>query len=752
MIGLTGLVNKRYCKRLRNFLLQLPEHRYDSGINYIREGTLLFRTTMVSAAVAFGVAWADGHSPADTFAEGETFSVTSPDGDIEVSAFVNKYGEPMYAITFDDHAVIEQSRLGMRFASHRPFQNKLTIAEKTRGSHDETWEQPWGERRFVRDQYNELVVTFADQEDESRSFDVRFRAFDDGVGFRYEFPKQRKLRGTLSIVDELTEFRVPAEDATAFHIPARMWNRYEYLYETTRVSGMHTVHTPVTLKLGSGDHISIHEAALVDYSGMALHLKRGNVLEADLAVRSDGPKVKTRAPFNTPWRTIQIADDAAGLVNGTDIYLNLNEPNALGDVAWVSKDIGKYAGIWWDMHIRTKTWGRGDYHGATTAYTKEMVDFAARHGFKGVLVEGWNENWDGDWYNAGDVMDFRQPYDDWNIEEVTTYAAEKGVGIIGHHETVGNIGRYEDQMEEAYDLYEKHGIRQVKTGYVADAGNLKWTDANGVEHFEFHDGQRNAQHHIKAITEAAKRKIALNPHEPIKDTGLRRTYPNWISREGARGMEYSAWGIPPNIPEHTAIIPFTRMLSGPMDYTPGIFDLRPNENPDYDRASNVDARARTETTLIKQLALYVVLYSPIQMVPDLPANYEARPDAFQFIKDVPTNWEESVALAGEVGDYIVQARKDWDSDDWYLGAVADEEARSISVSLEFLDEGKTYTAQIYRDGDEAHWETNPYDYVIEERSVSADDDMIIKMAPGGGVAVRFKAEDGTVKHSQEGRR
>jgi alpha-glucosidase len=438
---------------------------------------------------------------------------------------------------------------------------------------------------------------------------------------------------------------------------------------------------------------------------------------------------------------VQIADDAPGLINGTDIYLNLNEPNVLGDVSWVAEDLGVYTGIWWDMHIRTKTWGSGPYHGATTEYTKEMMDFAAESGFKGVLVEGWNEGWDGDWYNAGDVMDFTTAYDDFDIEEVTDYGLSKGVRLIGHHETVGNIGRYEDQMAEAYDLYEEHGVRQIKTGYVADAGNLKWTDRKGVEHFEFHDGQRNVEHHITALEEAAKRKIALNPHEPVKDTGLRRTYPNWISREGARGMEYSAWGVPPNIPEHTAILAYTRMLSGPMDYTPGIFDLRPNENPDYDRASENSPKARTESTLANQLALYVVIYSPIQMAADLPQNYKARPDAFQFIKDVPTNWEESIAIAGEVGDYVVQTRKDWDSDDWYLGAVTDEEGREVTVDLDFLEEGRTYTAEIYRDGDDAHWETNPYAFVREEREVKAGESFTIAMAPGGGMAVRFRASD-----------
>lgn len=697
----------------------------------------MFRTALVLAA--FGISQAAAEQAAIDFDRDSRYSVTSPNGAIEITVSVNQYGEPMYEVSHKGEPALRSSRLGMRFASHQQFKDGLLIGKKSTSSYDETWEQPWGERRFVRDHHNELVVTFQDEDIEGRRFDVRFRAFDDGVGFRYEFPKQRGLRGMLSITDELTEFRIPTADTTAYHIGARLWNRYEYLYEETDVSGMHTVHTPLTMTLGSGTHLAIHEAALVDYSGMALMLKRGDVLEADLAARSDGPKVKTRAPFNTPWRTIQLSDDAPGLINGTDIYLNLNEPNALGDVSWVKEDLGVYAGIWWDMHIRTKTWGSGDKHGATTEYTKEMMDFAADNGFKGVLVEGWNVGWDGDWYNAGDVMEFATPYPDFDIKEVTDHGLAKGVRLIGHHETVGNIGRYEDQLEDAFKLYAAHGVRQVKSGYVADVGNLKWTDKNGVDHFEFHDSQRNAEHHIKVLKEAAKHKIAMNPHEPIKDTGLRRTYPNWITREGARGMEYSAWGVPPNVPEHTAMIPFTRMLSGPMDYTPGIFDLRPNENPDYERDSTNSVASRTETTLAKQLALYVVIYSPIQMAPDLPANYLAKPGPFQFIKDVPTNWEESIALAGEVGDYVVQARKDWDSDDWYLGALTNEDGRTVELSLDFLEEGKSYTAQIYRDGEAAHWETNPYPIIIEEKAVTNADDMSLAMAPGGGAAIRFKA-------------
>ena len=537
------------------------------------------------------------------------------------------------------------------------------------------------------------------------------------------------------ITDELTEFAIPEAGTTAFHIPARMWNRYEYLYETSDLAGMQTVHTPVTMVLEGGQHLAIHEAALIDYSGMSLTLKRNNILEANLAPHSQGSKVHKRGGFETPWRVVQVSPDAKGLINGTDIYLNLNEPNALGDVSWVEP--GKYVGIWWGMHLKQQSWGSGPNHGATTANTKAMIDFAAEHGFDGVLVEGWNVGWDGDWYNAGEAMDFTTAYDDFDFEMLAAYAQEKGVRIIGHHETVGHVKNYEAQMEDAYDLYERRGVRQVKTGYVADAGDMIFEGPKGQEVTAFHDGQENSNHHVRALKAAAKRKISLNAHEPIKDTGVRRTYPNAISREGARGMEYSAWGVPPNIPEHTAIIPFTRMLSGPMDYTPGIFDLKPNEGPDGEQLTENPVESYVATTLAKQLALYVTIYSPIQMAADLPENYEANMAPFQFIKDVATDWEESIALGGAVGDFVVMARKARGGDEWFLGAVTDEEARAVRVPLAFLDEGVTYTAQVYRDGEGAHYETNPYPLVIEEIEVDASGAFNLRMAPGGGAAVRF---------------
>ncbi|MGK2927808.1 MAG: glycoside hydrolase family 97 protein, partial [Lysobacterales bacterium] len=555
----------------------------------------------------------------------------------------------------------------------------------------------------------------------------RVRAFDDGIGFRYEVPAQPGFE-TVHIVDELTEFALP-EGSTAWWIPGRRYNRYEYLYHTTGLDEIEMAHTPMTVRTPAGMHLSIHEAALTDYAAFVLDQRRDRVFQTNLTPWSDGIRVKTAAPFQTPWRTLQLADDAVGLLN-SDLILNLNEPNALGDVSWVEP--GKYIGIWWAMHIRKRTWGSGPIHGATTAETMRYMDFAAKHGFDGVLVEGWNLGWDGDWFHNGDLFRFAEPYPDFDIRAVAEYGRKLGVRLIGHHETSGSVTNYARQMDEAFDLYESAGVRQVKTGYVADGGNIKRVDEQGIVRYEWHDGQFNVGEYLRSVTEAAERRISINTHEPIKDTGLRRTYPNWLSREGARGQEFNAWGVPPNPPEHEAILAYTRMLSGPMDFTPGIFDLTP---------FGMESQHRVQTTLAKQLALYVTIYSPVQMAADLPENYEARPEALQFIVDVPADWEESIALAGEVGDYVVFARQQRGGADWYLGAVTDEEQRELEIPLDFLAAGRRYTAQIYRDGYHANWQTNPYELVIEERPAQHGEVLSLRLAPGGGAAVRFRAED-----------
>jgi alpha-glucosidase len=652
----------------------------------------------------------------------------SPDGQIEVQIKVER-GVPLYTVKFHQKTVVMPSRLGMRFKKAAPLDEGMHLGGVTRSRLDRKWEQPWGEQRQMREHYNEVRVRFvtdAKQRRPQNSFAVRFRVFNDGVGFRYEIPPQ-SANSRLEIVDELTEFALdPA--STAWWIPARGWNRYEYLYRTTTLAGVGRAQTPITLKTPDGVYISLHEAALVNYAGMSLDQKRPGLLKADLAPWSDGVLVKADAPFKSPWRTIQIASDAVGLIN-SGLILNLNEPNVLGDVSWVEP--GKYVGIWWGMHIKKYTWGSGPKHGATTKNAKYYIDFAAKNGFSGVLIEGWNIGWDGDWFHNGALFNFTKAYPDFDLKAVTDYALGKGVRLIGHHETSGDVSNYEAQMEAAFTLYEKRGVRIVKTGYVADGGGIQRVDKDGIRRYEWHDGQFTVNHHLRALKAAAQHHISLNPHEPVKDTGLRRTYPNWISREGARGQEYNAWGVPPNSPEHTAILPFTRMLAGPMDFTPGIFDL--------DFGHGLDAATRVQTTLAKQLSLYVVLYSPIQMAADLPKNYEARPKAFQFIKDVPTDWEKSVAVQGEIGDFAVIARKARGGDDWYMGALTDEDPRSVSLALDFLDAGKTYIAQIYRDAKGADWKTNPYAMVIEDKPVRASDIIELWLAPGGGAAIRFQA-------------
>ncbi len=668
--------------------------------------------------------------------EAKLQSVTSPDGKLSLN--ISDLGGALnYSVTMNGVAVIGESGLGMRFANLPAFDRQVKIKSIKTSSFDETWEQPWGERRFVREHYNEL---FLETENLNGCMDVniRVRVFDDGLGFRYEIPDQAGL-GDIAIMDELTEFNV-GRGGEAWWIPSRMYNRYEYLYQNTDIDSIQQVHTPVTIKQENGTHVSIHEAALINYSGMSLRQAREGILEAELAPRSDGAKVKLNGGFVTPWRTIQISEDAKGLVN-SDLIINLNEPNKLGDMSWFEP--GKYAGIWWDMHVRNRSWGKqlGDInnaHGATTEYTKKYLDFAAENDFVGVLVEGWNIGWDNDWYNNGDVFSFTETYDDFDIEEVAAYAQKVGTRLIGHHETSGNISNYENQLEDALDLYEKSGVRVIKTGYVADDGEIKRVGEDGIARYEFHDSQHQVDHHMKVVTRAAEHKIAINPHEPVKDTGLRRTYPNWITREGARGQEFNAWGVPPNGPDHIPNMVYTRMLSGPMDYTAGAFNLRPSEAPEaLPSMGRNDVRSRIEHTLAKELALYVVIYSPVQMVIDSPEEYVKRPDAFQFIKDVPTDWEESIALDGEVGDYAVIARKDRNSADWYVGGVSDENPLSYALDLSFLGEGK-YEAQIYRDGPDANYDTNPYPITIETKSVSSDQTLDLDMAPGGGFAIRFK--------------
>jgi alpha-glucosidase len=652
-------------------------------------------------------------------------SGTSPHGTIHVDVTLNPEGRVGYVVTRLGKPVINESRLGFLFTDAPEMLRNfaLSLVAHPERPHNETWDQPWGEYRTISNNYSELTVSFDEKNWLKRRMTVVFRIYEDGVGFRYEIPRQANFTHA-NIADELTEFNV-AEPGTAWWDEALEWNREEYLYRRTPVEEIGTAQTPLTIRTQSGLHLSFHEAALVDYSGMDLRRVQGRVLKANLMPSSSGPKVSRDLPMATPWRVIMIAPDAPALYKSAQIVLNLNEPNKLGDVSWVKPM--KYVGIWWAMHLDKATWNSGPKHGATTANAKRYIDFAARNGFGGVLIEGWNKGWDGDWFGQGYDFSFTEPYPDFDLAEVARYGKSKGIAIIGHDETAGNIANYEKQLGAALDFYQKLGIHAVKTGYVADAGGIQALGPDGKTHFEWHQGQVMVNHHLKVVTEAAKRQIAINPHEPVKDTGLRRTYPNWISREGERGMEYNAWGNPKNPPEHEANLVFTRMLSGPMDFTPGILSLKGKGD------------TQILSTLAKQLALYVVIYSPVEMAADLPENYEANPKAFQFIKDVAVDWDDTRMLASEVGDYAVIARKQRGASTWFLGAVGDEQERRFDVALDFLEPGRRYRAEIYRDGDDADYRTNPRAIVIEQRVVTSKDRMAMRIAPGGGAAVRFVA-------------
>ena len=659
----------------------------------------------------------------------DRLSAASPDGRITLELSVSGEGRAAYRVSYNGQPVIAESRLGFLFTDAMPFDRFSVIAHHSRTTADSQWELPWGERRFVRDHHNELAVTLRQQPQPgtrlsttTRDLVVRFRLFNDGIGFRYEFPGDW---GTVRIQDELTEFNI-ARPGTAWWIIGGDWNRYEQLYQRTGIDAVSTAHTPMTVRLDNGLHLAFHEAALVDYAGMWLRRTDGQRFRATLSPSGSGnARVVREAPFPTPWRTIRISETAAGMVE-SDLELNLNEPNALGDVSWVQPY--KYIGIWWDMHLDNWTWGSGPRHGATTEHTRRYIDFAARNGFRGVLVEGWNVGWDGMWFGHGDDFSFTRPYPDFDLEGLARYAARRGVRLIGHHETGGNIANYEAQLEDAMALYGRLGIDSVKTGYVADAGGIISRMENGRPIMEWHDGQVMSRHHLRVVQTAARHHVAVNAHEPIKDTGLRRTYPNWVAREGARGAEYDAWGSPGNGVDHVPALIYTRMLSGPMDYTPGVLSLEGRGGRPLD------------STLARQLAYYLTIYSPIQMAADRIENLARYPRELAFISAVPTSWEQSRLIGGAVGEFAVFARKDRASDDWYVGGVTNGEARPFTASLDFLEPGRRYVASIYRDAPDADYRQETRHHIlIEERRVARGDRLDLPMAPGGGFAVRLRA-------------
>ncbi|UYY59310.1 glycoside hydrolase family 97 protein [Sphingomonas sp. S2-65] len=651
-------------------------------------------------------------------AAAERVCAQSPEKIIEVCVSVDQ-GRASYTVSRRGVGVIAPSGLGMEFSGEGTLRY-TALRNPRRASHDAVWEQPWGEQRQIRDRHTELGVTLVGDTALNSAVDLTFRIFDDGIGFRYGYAGI-PVGQQVSVVKERTEFH-PIGDYQAWWYQALGSDRDEYLYTQTDARRITLAETPLTLRGSNGIHLSFHEAGLIDFPSMLLAGDGAGKLSAWLMPRPDGILAKKSGAFTTPWRTILIGDSAAALADSR-IELNLNEPNKLGDVSWVKP--GKYVGIWWEMHLERSTWGSGPKHGANTANVKRYMDFAAKYGFDGVLVEGWNQGWDGDWTAHGDKFSFTKPYPDFDLPGITAYGKSKGVRLIGHHETGGGVPNYESQLEDAMRLYERMGVTQVKTGHVHPSGDI--LDSQGGKHW-FAD-QYMVRHHFNVAQVAAAHHIAVNAHEPVKDTGLRRTYPNMISREGARGQEFNAWGNPTNPPEHTVILPFTRMLAGPMDFTPGIFDIERN---------GVALTRRVQSTLATQLALYVVLYSPIQMAADLLENYEKHLDAFQFIRDVPTDWEVSKTLQAQIGDYTVVARQPRGGRDWFLGALTDENARTLQQPLNFLLPGKRYEAQIYRDGPGADYRTNPSALSVEKRIVTSGNVLRLEMAPGGGVAIRFK--------------
>jgi alpha-glucosidase len=639
-------------------------------------------------------------------------SISSPDTNICVT-ILNENGKLTYEVTYKGEFVINPSKLGINFKNIEGLNKNFEIIEIKQKIIDEKWDQPWGEFKTVNNNYEEVVISLKEKEGEERLMNITFRVFNDGLGFRYEVPKQSNLDKVI-ISDELTEF-IFSKKNEVWWTPVHKENSYyESFYTKSEIAKTDTINTPATFVTQNGVYLAIHEANLTDYASMTLRKTSNKSYEAELVPWSNGDKVYATAPFKSPWRTILITDKLGDLATST-LMLNLNEPCAIEDTSWIEPS--KYIGIWWGMHLEKYTWGQGDKHGATTANAKKYIDFASKHGFNGVLIEGWNIGWDGDWTADGTNFNFLKSYPDFDIEEVSRYGASKNVRLIGHHETAGAVTHYESQMEDAFKLYHKNAVNAVKTGYVN-----KYLDGK-----EWHDGQFGVRHYRKVIETAAKYKIMIDNHEPVKGTGLQRTFPNLMTQEGARGQEYDAWSSDGgNPPSHTTIIPFTRMLAGPFDFTPGTFNF------DY-KSTN---KARVQTTLAKQLALYVVIFSPQQMASDLPENYEGV-QAFEFIKQVPVIWSDTKVLDAKIGEFVVTARKDWNSNDWYIGAITNEEQRALSIDLSFLDKEIQYTAEIYTDGKGASYKENPYPIEILTKNVSNKDKLKLLLAPGGGTAIKF---------------
>lgn len=675
--------------------------------------------------------------------------VASPDGKTRLLFSLNEKGEPVYEVFYKDKRVLNPSKLGIELVDAPNLLDGFTLSDAQRNSFDETWQPVWGEEKGIRNQYNELAVTL-NQPAQKRNMVIRFRLFDNGVGFRYEFPLSDNLN-YFTIKEEHTQFAMTG-DHKAFWIPGD-YDTQEYDYVESRLSEIRGlmkeaitpnssqtpfsdtgVQTSLQMKTDDGLYINLHEAALVDYSCMHLNLDDEKmVFQSWLTPDALGNKGYMQAPCNTPWRTIIVSDDARDIL-ASRITLNLNEPCAYDDTSWI-KPV-KYVGVWWEMIAGSSSWaytddlpsvklGETDYthtkpngkHGANNEKVKRYIDFAAEHGFDQVLVEGWNQGWE-DWFGKSKdyVFDFVTPYPDFDVKMLNEYAASKGVKIMMHHETSSSVRNYERHMDKAYQFMVDNGYNAVKSGYVGDI----------IPRGEYHYGQWMNNHYLHAVKKAAEYKISVNAHEAVRPTGLCRTYPNLIGNESARGTEYEAFGG--SKPFHTTILPFSRLIGGPMDYTPGIFDIKLDFMGDL-------PHGQVQTTLAKQLALYVTMYSPLQMAADLVENYERHLDAFQFIKDVAVDWDETRYLEAEPGDYLTIARKAKGTGNWFVGGITDEHARTANLSLDFLEPGKKYVATLYADAKDADYQTNPTAYQIKKGVVTSKSKLAIKLARSGGFAL-----------------
>lgn len=671
----------------------------------------------------------------------------SPNGNLVLQADV-KDGCPVYRLDYKNRPVIKESRLGLELKNEKDLRSGFRIAEVHMSAFDETWQPVWGEVKDIRNHYNELALTL-EQEETGRTMIIRFRLYDDGVGFRYEFPQQPNLNYFV-IKEEHTQFAM-AGDHKAFWIPGD-YDTQEYSTVTSKLSEIRGkmeaaitpnssqtpfsptgVQTSLMMKSDDGLYINIHEAALVDYACMHLNLDDKNIVfESWLTPDAIGDKGYMQAPCHSPWRTVMVSDDAREIL-ASKLILNLNDPCVYEDVSWI-KPV-KYIGVWWEMITGKSSWaytdlpavklGETDYtqvkpngkHAANTEHVKKYIDFAAEHGFDQVLVEGWNIGWE-DWFGKTKdyVFDFVTPYPDFDVQELNQYAASKGVKLMMHHETSASVRNYERHLDTAYKFMVENGYNAVKSGYV---GNI-------IPRGEYHYGQWLVNHYLYAVKKAADYKIMVNAHEAVRPTGLCRTYPNLIGNESARGTEYEAFGG--SNPDHTTILPFTRLMGGPMDYTPGIFEMRVSK-------ANPDNHSFVHSTLARQLALYVTMYSPLQMAADMIENYEPYMDAFQFIKDVAVDWEDSRYLEAEPGDYITVARKAKGTNNWFIGCTADENGHRSNLTFEYLEPGKKYIATVYADAKDAHYEYNPQAYTIRKGILTNKSKLTLAAAPGGGYAI-----------------